>query len=270
MFGLPAGGKRCSKCRRWWPATAEFFSRNVSKKDGFAYDCKVCSKSRHNAWRTANRIEINRRNRESHAANPELFRGYSKTYREKNTAKENARRKRWREGHREHVRQYNKENHAQYYETHKEQIAAYKRARHKADPGAAYRRVKAWRGSNPEKYRASLKSWRERNPEKNRLHQKRYRDSHRAQQSAARHRRRARLKSAEGIWAAADIEKLYTLQKGRCWWCKKKLGKKYHIDHRIPLSKGGTNWPSNLVLTCPKCNLSKNARLPEDFNGRLL
>lgn len=34
-----------------------------------------------------------------------------------------------------------------------------------------------------------------------------------------------------------------------------------HVDHVIPVSKGGTNDPDNLVASCEECNLGKAARL---------
>jgi 5-methylcytosine-specific restriction endonuclease McrA len=30
------------------------------------------------------------------------------------------------------------------------------------------------------------------------------------------------------------------------------------VDHRIPLSRGGSAWPANLVPACKPCNCSKN------------
>ncbi len=36
---------------------------------------------------------------------------------------------------------------------------------------------------------------------------------------------------------------------------------KLHIDHKIPVSKGGTNEPSNLQTLCERCNLGKGTRL---------
>lgn len=83
------------------------------------------------------------------------------------------------------------------------------------------------------------------------------------------HNRRIRFKDAEGTFTKADIDLLFKTQKGLCWWCEKKLGK-YHIDHRIALSRGGTNWPNNLCLACRECNLSKNNKMPWEWNGRLL
>ena len=34
-----------------------------------------------------------------------------------------------------------------------------------------------------------------------------------------------------------------------------------HIDHKTPVSKGGTNDPSNLQTLCEKCNLGKGTRI---------
>lgn len=32
-----------------------------------------------------------------------------------------------------------------------------------------------------------------------------------------------------------------------------------HVDHRMPVSRGGTNHPSNLCAACVDCNLGKSA-----------
>lgn len=51
-----------------------------------------------------------------------------------------------------------------------------------------------------------------------------------------------------------------------CYWCNKSLkNKKVHIDHYVPLSKGGEHTLSNLVVSCDKCNLSKGSKNPDDF-----
>jgi len=59
-----------------------------------------------------------------------------------------------------------------------------------------------------------------------------------------------------------------------CYWCNISLKNvKVHIDHYVPLSKGGEHTISNLVVTCAKCNLSKSAKDPIAFAntmGRLL
>jgi len=81
-----------------------------------------------------------------------------------------------------------------------------------------------------------------------------------ASQSAIR--RRERERAAPGTHTTDDIQRQINRQKGRCYWCSCNLGSNYHIDHVIPLAKGGTNSPDNLVCACPTCNTSKGARMP--------
>lgn len=83
-------------------------------------------------------------------------------------------------------------------------------------------------------------------------------------------KRRTRLSNSSGNYDESDIDRQYKIQGAICWWCNKPLPKKYHIDHRIPLSRGGHNNPSNIVLSCPRCNLTKGSKLPEEWIGRLL
>ncbi len=78
----------------------------------------------------------------------------------------------------------------------------------------------------------------------------------------AKQKRRSRERSAPGTFIANDLVALFAAQAGRCIYCKEELGRKYHVDHVVPLSKGGTNDPSNLQLLCAPCNLSKAARDP--------
>jgi 5-methylcytosine-specific restriction endonuclease McrA len=37
------------------------------------------------------------------------------------------------------------------------------------------------------------------------------------------------------------------------------------LDHRIPMSKGGTNWPENVQAVCQFCNRSKHSFSEEAF-----
>lgn len=52
----------------------------------------------------------------------------------------------------------------------------------------------------------------------------------------------------------------------RCRYCGRGAtdeGVRLHIDHRVPVSRGGTNDMSNLVTACQKCNLGKGAWIPQ-------
>lgn len=74
--------------------------------------------------------------------------------------------------------------------------------------------------------------------------------------------KRAHDHGAKGTYSPDDIARQYSKQGGRCYWCGNQLNNAYHIDHVIPISRGGTNWPANLVCACQFCNLSKGNKLP--------
>lgn len=83
------------------------------------------------------------------------------------------------------------------------------------------------------------------------------------------HKKRAIRLQATGTHTTGDIAQRYAAQQGRCWWCKKKVGKKYHVDHIFALARGGTNGPENICISCPNCNQRKHAKSPLEFAGRL-
>lgn len=95
----------------------------------------------------------------------------------------------------------------------------------------------------------------------------------RREQSNAKNRlRRALKRGSGGKHTPQDVQKQYVNQKGKCYYCKKKVGKVYHVDHVIPLIRGGSNGPENIVIACPTCNLRKNDKMPHEWaeGGRLL
>ena len=63
-------------------------------------------------------------------------------------------------------------------------------------------------------------------------------------------------------------EQLLKLQQNAkvCYWCGVNLKNiKVHIDHYVPLSKGGQHTMSNLVVSCSICNQKKHAKDPREF-----
>ena len=85
--------------------------------------------------------------------------------------------------------------------------------------------------------------------------------------------RKARAAENGGAYSSADIAALFELQNGMCWFCGSLISRqtgasRYHIDHYAPLVYLGTNDISNLVLTCPTCNLKKGAEHGDEFEKK--
>lgn len=107
----------------------------------------------------------------------------------------------------------------------------------KNDP-AKRMRNRIWRKKNPEKFRISRKQ--------NQL------------------RRRGLLKDSTKfnlrLW-------LKEQEPYRCYLCGKliKKNEKFDIEHRVPISKGGTHSPWNLGIAHKKCNREKFTKTPWEF-----
>lgn len=63
------------------------------------------------------------------------------------------------------------------------------------------------------------------------------------------------------------LPSLLVKQKGKCWWCDKKMDEPT-IDHVHPLGQGGSNDRENCVASCRDCNLARSRVLPKDKKCR--
>ncbi len=152
-------------------------------------------------------------------------------------------------------------------------------------PTWARDRTRKWCKQNPEKARAA---WRRKYRKQRLMAPEKLRERGRRQyalipkermRAAARRKRaqnpdayrssvrnrRARKRAASGRHTAQDIKMILAAQGSRCAYCKQKLGRKYHVDHIVPLIKSGSNAPNNLQILCATCNHSKSSRDPIEF-----
>lgn len=230
--------KCCSKCGHPHPLTAEFFKPVTHHKDGYSSHCRDCIRADGRDYM---------RNRRKDPAFLERQHEYDK-------------------------------KRMQIPEVRERKLAQH-REREKLPEVRARRRItdKARLERKPEIRARKVAYVRE--LRKDPTWQKYYRDYNRAYfksergmaaNAKAKAKRRASELSAAGEYTIEDVKLQLRSQKYKCWWCEKPLKGVWHIDHRIPLSKGGSNWPNNICITCPHCNLSKNNKLPHEFNGRLL
>ena len=115
-----------------------------------------------------------------------------------------------------------------------------------------------WRRLNPERAKSAIAAWYAANPDAMKI---------------KKHNRRARM-LAGGKLSRGIGQRLLSLQRGMCAACRCNLSESgRHLDHVMPLAKGGSNTDDNVQLLCPPCNLDKNAKHPIDWaqeNGRLL
>lgn len=79
------------------------------------------------------------------------------------------------------------------------------------------------------------------------------------------HERRARKASSCGSLSLGTRKRLFAEQEGKCVYCATDLGRSAHLDHIVPLVKGGTNTDDNVQLLCQFCNLSKGAKMHDEF-----
>jgi len=157
---------------------------------------------------------------------------------------------------------------ADYYDK-REHYLALQKARREADP-ELYRQqnresAARWREKNGQKNRDTVKAWRDKNPEKSRKLVRDWRKNNPSAANAASANKRARKRGADGQHTAADIASILKSQHGKCAYCRSPLRGKFHKDHIIALSRGGSNWPKNIQITCEPCNLRKHTKDPIQF-----
>ena len=132
-----------------------------------------------------------------------------------------------------------------------EKYEAYQRAYQSANRHRTIARAIEWRKNNAARASARAKRWRQANPHLLIIKE---------------HRRRARIKCVGGDLSTNIRTRLMELQQCKCAACRASLKDVTpHLDHIMPISKGGKNTDDNVQLLCPTCNLTKSAKHPIDF-----
>lgn len=103
-----------------------------------------------------------------------------------------------------------------------------------------------WRIKNYEKYRDNIRKWQAVNADKGRLY---------------RAQRRAKTRGIK-----INLEEIHNWDSRICGICSVLIEGKYHIDHIVPLSRGGEHKTSNLQLAHPYCNQSKFTKLTSELD----
>ena len=148
------------------------------------------------------------------------------------------------------------------------------RAEHKAQK-------RAWNIANAKRQRDNLIKWKQKNKVRHAVKRAAYRKANKAKIRAyhlanleqgreIRRRCRARRRGLPILNPKLIVswEKRWrALERVRCYWC---LGtfepKDCHVDHIVPVAKGGQHAIENLCISCSECNWHKHDKLPEEWN----
>lgn len=146
-------------------------------------------------------------------------------------------------------------------------------AAHRDDPKfreRARQRAKEWYYANRDRALATVHRYVEANRDKvldgkRKYHARRYRTDpeYRAQLAQAVNRRRARKAAAGPTHTLAEWREKCALFANLCAYCGE--AKPLTRDHKIPLSRGGTDDITNILPACRSCNCKKRTRTADEF-----
>ena len=121
-----------------------------------------------------------------------------------------------------------------------------------------FNKNKTKKGGLSNQCRACRKQYRKANREKIAEQKKQYYQNNREVFRLQDQRRRARKANAAGHCTREQLRARFEYYGNRCVYCGSE--ENLQVEHLIPISKGGSNWPANLAPACESCNKSKHAR----------
>ncbi len=150
----------------------------------------------------------------------------------------------------------------QYYKNHNENLLKAKKTYYKYRDDYILK-MKTWRITNPEKIKNSCQNWRKNNPYKLYEGHRRWTQEHKEHVRMYNAHRRALKRFVTIVnFTNGQLDQRMSMFGYKCAYCR--IGSFDHIDHVIPLSRGGYHCLANLRPACQFCNLSKhNKKLNE-------
>jgi len=157
---------------------------------------------------------------------------------------------------------------AKYREENKESISKYyKDKRDSLEDKQQYDKDSYQRNIEANKKRS--REWQQRNPERAKENGRLYSQTESGKKARIMGRQNymnRKNNNSDGTVNKESLAKLLLLQNNKCHHCNKDLDfstkRAVHLDHYIPLSKGGKHSIDNLVYSCQNCNQVKHAKIP--------
>ena len=220
--------KICSNCKI--EKTLIDFSKDKNRPDGLRCQCKEC-------------------NKQYNIDNAEHYKQYHKQYNIKNKDKKKEYRIKYSEKNKQYLKQYYQDN---------------------------LEKIKEYRIDNADKIKEYHKQYDKQYVINNAERLKEYRTEYYQTEHGKLIKRvlqqKRRILKLQNTpigkhFTADDIKLKLKLQHSKCIYCKISIKGGYHIDHIMPLCKGGSNESSNIQLLCKDCNKSggKGSKLPHEY-----
>lgn len=235
--------KTCACCKQTKPKTE--FNKASNTKDKFSVYCKICKRLKDKNRRLQNLEVVRQRDRDYMANNKEAKAASDSKYREANKEKLS-----------QHKKEYYRENFKRLSEKAKQRRLNRTSEEIKRDSEIAH---KKYLNESPEQKARRAE------------YGKNYHKTESGKLSSrvnAQKRRANKISTSDGTVTAQALENLKELQNNKCYYCNCELlfteNNKVHLDHYIPLSKGGIHSIENVVWSCSSCNYSKGDTIPND------
>ena len=240
--------KICPSCKIEKPEN-EFY-KNKGRKDGLSTFCKVCIADKYGK-------------REHHVVPKTKICAKCKKIKSIHDFYIKSSQK---DGHTARCKECISDDSSEYYQINKEKV---------------YERSKEWIQKNREYVRERDRKYRKEHLEQDKAKDKRYRDSHKEKlaekgkryrethkdyfYNKARERKNSQLLRSDGTVTLEAEQKLLKTQNNLCDYCGDDISKKKHLDHILPLDRGGMHTIDNVHFTCPSCNLSKGTKTEDEW-----
>jgi len=226
--------KTCTKCSQ--TKALDAFGKHKSSKGGIRASCKPCEVDNYRAYREANPQKVKESKRMWAKKNPDKMLVMWRRYQAKYKMRLSDYNKSYRQENLEGLKSQSKK----YYLENKDAVLARNKNYLILNPQVVRISSRNYRANHPERARDNGARWRESNPELCREQSQR--------------RRARRLNNGVFKVTSGELARLYA---SPCAYCGQPSK---HLDHIVPISRGGTHSIGNLTGSCASCNFSKGAK----------